>query len=107
MNRGEIYRVARPRDDPKRFRPFVIVSRQVLLDSAFATVVCAPIFTSRHGLATQVDVGEAEGLKHSSSIYGENLVSIAKADLTNFVGTLPPAKLAELNRALRIALDLA
>jgi mRNA interferase MazF len=107
MNRGEIYRVARPRDDPKRFRAFVIVSRQVLLDSTFATVVCAPIFTSRHGLATQVDVGEAEGLKHSSSIYCDNLVSIAKADLTNVVGTLPPAKLAQLNRALRIALDLA
>jgi mRNA interferase MazF len=107
VNRGEIYRVARPRDDPKRFRAFVVVSRQVLLDSAFATAVCAPIFTGHHGLATQVDVGEAEGLKHSSSIYCDNLVSIAKADLTNFIGTLSPAKLVELNRALRVALDLA
>ena len=34
MKRGELYRVAHPSvQDPKRFRVFVIVSRQVLLDS--------------------------------------------------------------------------
>jgi mRNA interferase MazF len=107
VRRGEIYRVTRPRDDPKRFRAFVVVSRQTLLDSAFATVVCAPIFSRPHGLATQVDVGEAEGLKHASSIYCDNLVSLAKADLTHFVGTLPLPKLVELNRALMVALELA
>ncbi len=106
MRRGEIYRVARPRDDPKKFRAFVVVSRQALLDSGFATVICAPIFSRSHELATQVDVGEAEGLKHGSSIYCDNLVSLAKADLTQFVGTLPLAKLVELNRALKAALEL-
>ncbi len=106
MRRGEIYRVARPRGDPKKFRGFVVVSRQTLVDSAFATVVCAPIFTQSHGLATQVEVGQAEGLTHASAAYCDNLVSIAKADLTHFVGTLPPAKLVELSRALKVALEL-
>lgn len=107
MRRGEIYRVSRPRDDPKRFRAFVVVSRQALLDSAFATVICAPIFSGVHGLGTQVEVGESEGLKHASSIYCDNLVSLAKADLTNFIGTLSLPKLVELDRALKIALELA
>lgn len=106
MRRGEIYRVARPRDDPRKFRAFVVISRQVLLDSNFASVVCAPIFSSSRDLATQVDVGEAEGLKHGSSIYCDNLVSLAKSDLTNFVATLPPTKVVELNRALKAALEL-
>jgi len=37
----------------------------------------------------------------------DNLVSIRKSDLDDFVGTLPRAKLAELEQALSLALDLA
>ncbi len=36
----------------------------------------------------------------------DNLVSLRKSDLTNYVGALARAKLAELNRALKMALDL-
>ena len=106
MRRGELYRVRRPGDDPKKSRVFVVVSRQVLLDSGFSTVVCAPVFSDAHGLSTQVAVGELEGLKHPSAIFCDNLVSLSKADLTNYVGALSPAKIGELNRALRAALEL-
>jgi mRNA interferase MazF len=106
MRRGEIYRVTKPRDDPKRFRAYVIVSRQTLIDSAFATVTCAPVFSRSHELSTQVDVGPAEGLKHPSAIYCDNLVSLAKSDLTHYVGALSPRQLAALDRALRVALAL-
>jgi len=103
---GELYRVAHPSHDPKKFRVFVIVSRQALLDSRFSTVVCAPIYTTHDGLASQVAVGPDEGLKHDSSIHCDELVSLPKAALTNFMGTLPPSKIEELNHALRVALDL-
>lgn len=106
MRRGEIYRVRRPAGDPRKSRVFVIVSRQVLIDSAFSTVICAPVFSEAHGLTTQVPVGEAEGFKHSSAIFCDNLVSIAKADLTNYVGALSPAGISQLDRALRVALAL-
>jgi mRNA-degrading endonuclease toxin of MazEF toxin-antitoxin module len=36
----------------------------------------------------------------------DQLVSAPKSQLTDFVGTLSPRKIAELNTALRIALDL-
>ena len=69
MRRGELYRVAKPHSrDPKRFRVFVIVSRQALIDSRFSTIICAPVYSTRHGLATQVDVGLNEGLRHDSSV---------------------------------------
>ena len=106
MKRGELYRVAHPSHDPKKFRVFVIVSRQALLDSRFSTAICAPIYTTHDGLASQVAVGPEQGLKHDSSIHCDELVSLPKSVLTNFIGTLPPSKIEELNRALRVALDL-
>ena len=107
MKRGEMYRVANPSaQDPKKFRVFVVVSRQVLIDSRFSTLMCAPIYTAYDGLATQVPVGADEGLKHDSSIHCDEVVSLPKSVLTNFVGTLPPSKIRQLNHALRVALDI-
>lgn len=107
MKRGEMYRVAHPSArDPKKHRVFVIVSRQVLIDSRFSTVICAPIYTAYDGLATQVPVGPEEGLRHDSSIHCDELVSVPKSVLTNFVGSLSPGKLKAVNGALMIALEL-
>lgn len=107
MRRGELYRVYKPGGDPKRYRVFAIVSRQVLIDSTFSTLICAPVFTNGEGLLTQVAVGAEEGLKHSSWIMCDNLVSIRKSELTQYVGSLSRSKLAELNQALRTALDVS
>lgn len=106
MRRGDIYRVPRPEGDPKRHRSFVVVSRQRLVDSAYSTVVCAPIFTNGDNLSTQVEVGPSEGLKHVSWIVCDNLRSLRKVELTQFVGSLTPSKLEELDDALRVALAL-
>jgi len=107
LNRGELYRVKHPsRRDPKRFRVFVVVSRQVLIESRYSTVMCVPIYTAYDGLATQVPVGVSEGLAHESSIHCDEVVSLPKAALTDFVGSLSPQKIVALNWALRVALDL-
>ena len=107
MRRGELYRVTHPSsNDPKKHRVFVIVSRQVVIDSRFSTIICAPIYTVNDGLSTQVAVGEDEGLKHASSIYCDELISLPKARLTNYVGALSSRKLQLLDQALKIALNL-
>jgi mRNA interferase MazF len=106
MNRGELYLVSDPAGDPKRQRVFVVVSHQGLVDSRDAAVVCAPIYSRGAGLATQVAVGPEEGLKHESWIICDNLDSIDKSQLTNYVGTLSAAKMKQLNRSLVLALDL-
>ena len=108
VKRGELYRVFKPSPrDPRRSRVFVVVSRQVLIDFRFSTIICAPIYSIHHGLPTQVFVGIDEGFKHDSSIHCDELISILKADLTNFVGTLSPEKILELDSALAVALDLS
>ena len=107
MKRGDLYRVQKPSSrDPKKFRVFVIVSRQVLIDSRFSTLICAPIYSRYDGLSTQVPIGIEEGLKHASSIHCDELISLPKSILTNFIGSLSSAKISELNRALSLALDL-
>ncbi len=107
MRRGDLYRVHKPPSrDPKKYRVFVIVSRQLLIGSRFSTVICAPIYSNYDGLSTQVPVGIEEGLKHASSIHCDELVSLHKSILTNFVASLSSRKLTELNQALKLALDL-
>jgi mRNA interferase MazF len=106
MRRGDLYRVYKPRGDPKDYRVFAVVSRQVLIDSRFSTVICAPIFSSGQELSTQVAVGVDEGLKHPSWIMCDNLVSLRKSDLTYYVGSVAGDKAVQLSRALKMALDL-
>lgn len=107
MKRGELYRVHRAsKTDSKDYRVFVIVSRQVLIESKFTTVTCAPVYSIRDGLSTQVSVGVEEGLKHDSAIHCDELLSIPKAALTDYIGTLSGIKLEELSLALAIALGI-
>jgi mRNA interferase MazF len=106
VKRGEVYRVHKPGGDAKQYRLFVVVSRQVLIDSKFSTVICAPVFSNGQGLSTQVSIGPDQGMKHPSWIMCDNLVSLRKTELTQYVALLPSVKLAELDRALRTALEL-
>jgi len=106
MRRGEFYRVYQPPADTKQYRVFVIVSRQALIDTRFPTVICAPVYTNGSGLSTQVSVGLNEGLKHDSWIHCDNLSSIPKCALTNYVGSLSSDRIQEIDRALAMALDL-
>ena len=106
MRRGELYRVRRPGGDVRRSRVFVVVSRQALIDSRFATVICAPVYTTGEGLSTQVRVDTDHGLKHASWITCDNLVSLPKSRLTDYVSALSRPAVVELNRALQAALDL-
>ena len=107
MRRGELYLVERAaRNDTKKQRVFLVVSRQSLIDSSYSTVICAPVYTSYSDVNSQVELGTMEGLKHQSFARCDELMSVRKSELTNYVGCLSPAKLQELNQALRVALAL-
>ena len=105
--RGEIYRVRHPQHgDPKKSRCFVVVSRQELLESNADRVLCAPVNTTGVGLATEVEVGEAEGLKHPSVVNCDQITRLEKRMLSDYIGKLSGKKLLELRRALRVAVDV-
>jgi mRNA interferase MazF len=108
VNRGEIYRTDEriaERGDKPGF--YVIVSRRfVARNEDLSTVVCAPIYGEILGLETEVVVGAEEGLPRSSAIRCDFLMLLFKRKLTGFVSALAPSKIARLDRALAIALDL-
>lgn len=107
MKRGALYRVYKGLSrDPKKFRVFVVVSRQVLIDSKFSTVICAPIYSKYDGLSTQVQLGSEDGMKHTCCIHCDELISIPKSSLTDFVATLSESKTQELHEALKVDVGL-
>jgi mRNA interferase MazF len=107
LRRGEVYRVRRPQhDDPKKSRCFVIVSRQELVDSKANRILCAPVNSEGFGLATEVAVGESEGLEHASVVNCDQLTRLEKSLLTDFIGRLSAAKLLQLKTSLRIVLSV-
>lgn len=107
MQRGELYLVRKPgARDPRKQRIFVVVSRQLVIDSKFSTVICAPVYSRHDGLSTQVRLGTEQGLKHQSSIHCDELVSLPKAMLTRYVGRLDQVQARSLDFALQIALAL-
>ncbi|MEQ1604059.1 MAG: type II toxin-antitoxin system PemK/MazF family toxin [Pyrinomonadaceae bacterium] len=107
MKRGGIYRIKRPtKQDPKRFRAYIIVSRQALIETVYDTLICAPIYTNPNGLPTEVYVGIDDGLKRESCIRCDELISIHRSKLTDFIGSLSPQKMPELDQALKVALEI-
>ena len=107
MRRGDIFLVRKHgQTDPRKQRAFVVVSRQILVDSKFSTVICAPVYSRHDGLSTQVAIRIDEGMKHERSVHCDEIVSLPKSMLTRFISRLDREKLDELERALAVALDV-
>ena len=105
MKRGDLFRVYKgSKYDPKEHRVVLIVSRQLLINNQFPTVICAPVYSKWDGFPTQIEIGVEEGLKHDSAIYCDALVSLQKSMLTDYIGSLSNAKMEAVNTALRLAL---
>ncbi len=108
MKRGELYLVRKKsKVDTKRQRVFVVVSRQVVIDSRFSTIICAPVYTTCGGLSTQLEIGPEHGLKHHCCIHCDELVSLPKNVLKDYIGTLQSQDIDKLNQAIAIAVGIA
>ena len=109
MTRGELYRSGErvpERGDKPGY--YVVVSRPFIASNEdVSTVVCAPIYGEILGLETEVVLEPQHGVRRRSAIRCDFLMLMFKHKLTGFVATLPPEKLDDLARALRIALALA
>ena len=85
---------------------FCVLTRTRII-GARSSVTCAPVTRRIRGIASEVEVGRAEGLPHAGAINCDNILTAAKSALDpEPVGSLTSAKRAELDRALRFALDI-
>lgn len=84
----------------------VVATRDTALPLVTAAV-CVLVTTSVRGHVAEVVLDEADGLDHESAANCDNIFTLPKTVLVRRRGRLSPAKLAQFDRALGIALGLA
>jgi mRNA interferase MazF len=91
---------------PAGRRPVCVLTRDAAVD-VLGAVTVAPLTRTVRDIRSEVDVGTEEGLPARSVISCDNLLTVAKGALDEQpVGHLGRAKRAELDQALRYALDI-
>jgi len=83
----------------------VIVTRDVAI-GVMTNVTAVIVTRTVHGAPTEVELGTHEGLRTDCVAGCDNVVTIPKHLLRRRLGELGPAKVRELNAAIRVALDL-
>ena len=87
-------------------RPAVVITREMALP-VLQSVTLVGVTSTFRGHAAEVPVGRAEGLDHESVANADHVFTLPKKRLLRYRGRLGPERLAELNRALSLALGLS
>jgi mRNA interferase MazF len=91
---------------PAGRRPVCVLTRDAAI-SVLTAVTCAPITRTVRGIRSEVELGPDDGLPDACAISCDNILTIAAADLDPVpISTLDEVKRAQLDRALRYALDI-
>jgi mRNA interferase MazF len=103
MRLGEIrwYKLGRP---DKR-RPVLILTRDSVL-KYLGEVTVAPITSTVRDIASEVFFSKTDGVPQDCAVNWDHLQTVSKARIGALIASLPPAKMADLGRALRFALDI-
>lgn len=104
MKRGEIWWAELP---PRvGSRPVVILTRDAVLHSIGGIVVALVTRTIRQ-LPTEVPLGRRQGLPISCVANLDNILTIPRDRLKRLMGACNASKIAELNQAIKTALDVS
>jgi mRNA interferase MazF len=88
-------------------RPAVIVSDDAMNEGPAGLVIVVPVTTARRGLPSHIELDDpGTGLDEGSYTKGEDITSASDRRLIARLGHLPPAALADIERALRYLLRL-
>jgi mRNA interferase MazF len=91
---------------PAGRRPVCVLTRDAAIP-VLHTVTCAPITRTIRGIRSEVEVGPREGLPETSVVTCDNVLTVPQSVLDPAsVGHLDEVTRAELDRALRYALDI-
>lgn len=88
---------------PDKRRPVVVLTRDSAIPYLSAVTV-APITSTIRGVASEVHLSEADGLKRPCVVNLHNTVTVPKVWLGRRVATLSPERLREVCSALGFAL---
>ena len=103
MKRDEVWWAELP--PPVGSRPVVILTRDAVLPSIGGIVVVLVTRTVRQ-LPTEVPLGRRQGLPMQCVANFDNLLTVPRHRLVRLMGACDAGKIAELNRAIKVALDV-
>ena len=98
MQRGEVWFAATPGGD----RPVLVLTRDPVADR-IGSVVVAALTRTRRGLASELELTEADGVPTSSVVNFDNIHTIRRETFRRRVATLSPARMADACRTLHAA----
>ena len=99
--RGEVWWAERP--EMKR-RPVLVLTRAVVAQR-LGQLTVAEITTRPRDLPTEVPVDQDDGLPRPCVVTLDNLQTVRRAHLVDYITTLGRERMAEVCQALRIAVD--
>ncbi len=86
-------------------RPVCVLTRDAAIE-VLTTIACAPTTRTIRGIRSEVELGPEHGLPEQCVINCDHVITVPVADLdATPVGRLDEAARADLDRALRYALD--
>ncbi len=92
---------------PAGRRPVCVLTRDAAT-SVLTAVTCAPITRTTRGIRSEVEIGFEEGLPERCVINCDNILTVPLTELDpQPVGRLNEIVRADLDRAVRYALDIA
>ncbi len=91
---------------PAGRRPVCVLTRDAAI-RVLTAVTCAPITRTMRGIRSEVELGPEHGLPEPCVISCDNVITVPLGDLdAEPVGHLDEVARAQLDRALRYALDI-
>jgi mRNA interferase MazF len=99
IRRGEIWSYEFKAPDKRR--PVLVLSRAKAIP-VLNTVIVAPITSTIRGSVSEVVVGIDQGLKNASAINLDNIQTVEKSKLVQFIGTLDDELMKKVCSALSI-----
>ncbi len=103
MKHGEIrwYKFAKP--DKKR--PVLILTRDSIL-KYLGEITVVPITSTVRDIPSEIFLSKADGMPRDCAVNCDHLQTVSRGKIGPLIITLPPAKMADVSRAIRFALDI-
>ncbi|MBW2095989.1 MAG: type II toxin-antitoxin system PemK/MazF family toxin [Deltaproteobacteria bacterium] len=103
MKHGEIrwYKFIKP--DKKR--PVLILTRDSILEY-LGEITVAPITSTIRNIPSEVFLSKIDGMPRDCAVNCDHLQTVSKSKIGSLITSLAPAKMVDVGRAIRFALDI-
>jgi len=90
---------------PDKKRPVLILTRDSVLEY-LGEVTIAPITITIRNIPSEVFLSKVDGMPRDCAVNCDHLQTVSKKKLGALITFLPPAKMSNVGRSIRFALDI-